>query len=95
MRGLRVFIIEPDITPRTLHLQDALEAVGVEYVIVRDPFGRSGAETLKRFTVDAALVHKAHAKAADLVGEMIPVVIYTSGTAVSTIIRRLSEAVQE
>jgi hypothetical protein len=61
---------------------------------VRDPFGRSGSEALQRFTVDAAVINESLRAAADLLGE-IPVVIYANGTPVSTIIRRVSEAVRE
>jgi hypothetical protein len=73
LKGQRILIVESEVS-LSPKLQDALEDEGAETVVVPDPYSTSGAQSIARFIICAAVVNVAHSGVADAL--TVPVVVY-------------------
>jgi hypothetical protein len=73
LEGRRILIVESEVAFGP-ELQDALERVGAETVIVRDPYSDEGARRIAAYAVCAAVINDQHRNVANTLN--VPVLVY-------------------
>jgi len=83
LHGRSILIIESEVAPFVVALQDAFERQGAETLVVCDPYAAKGLEHMKRFTFSAAVINAQHAGLAKL---SVPTLVYGSTDTVDAIV---------